>query len=213
MFKTYIENMKKRVKLSAEDISDMRVMLSEASAEDQEASKADVEDLAKKQEEQAKADAEAAAAAEAAKVAEEAKKAEETQLSEKNGMVSLAEHNKVKMELASIKLGEEVEGTLMCSEKNATGFRPDAKAEVIGFMLSLSDTQRVAFKGLMTKLSSVDFSVKGKGADEAVNVQLNSEAEYEEKVIALSSKYNKEGMSPADAQKRAMAEVPAPAKK
>lgn len=210
MFKKYIENMKKRVKLSAEDVADMRQMLSEASEEDQEASKQDVEDLAKKQEEQAKADADAAA--EAAKV-QAAKDAETAQLNEKGGVVSLAEHNALKQKIATMELNEEVDGSLMCSEKNPTGFRPDAKSDVVGFMLSLSEGQRVAFKGLMTKLSSVDFSTHGKSGEEAVSVQLSAESDVADKIVALSTKYHSEGLSAADAQKKATAEVMAASKK
>lgn len=209
MFKTILENMKKREKLSVEDVKLARQLLSEASAEDQEASKQDVEDLEKKQTEQAEADKKAAEDAKATADAEATKGAE---LTEKKGVVSLAEHNKVVAELAEIKLGETVEGTLMCSEKNPVGFRPDAKKDVVSFMLSLSEPQRAAFTALMGKTTSVDFSEHGKSGEGAGTAQLN-DATMEDEIVSLSQKYNKEGMSAAEAQKKATAEVQAKHKK
>lgn len=207
MFKQVIESLKKRTKLSVEDIAMARQLLSEASAEDQEANKSEVEDLAKKQEEQAAADAAAKVKAD-----EEAAKAESEKqaLSEKNGTVSLAEHNAMKQKLARIELSEEVKSTLMLSSSKSVGFREEALSNVLDFMVSLSDTQRSAFKDLMGKVVSVDLSTRGADGDQAGKVvDLSNEDAKADAVVALTSKLMAADakLSAADAQKKAYAEV------
>jgi len=202
MLKKLIEDLKGRSKLSESDTKFARTLLSEASAEDQEAMKADVEDLEKKQAEQAAADA---------KAAEEAKQAEEAKLAEATkGTVSLAEHLALKEKYEKVELSEVVETNLMLSEKRPAGFRPDAKEEAVKFMLSLNETQRAAFLSLMSKNSHVEFGEKGKAvnADELKKTQL-SEEQKQEAIVKRSHELlaEKKAANITEAQKMAMKEL------
>lgn len=193
MLKKFVEGLKQRVKLSAEDIAFARTLLSDASPEDADEVKADVDELEKKQKEQA--DAEATAAEEAKKAAEDAEKAakEATEkLAEVEGKtISLSEYNKLKAELEVKNLTEEVNTSLVLSDKNKDltfGFLGESVPEVVAFMQTLSEPQRVTFKSIVSKVKSVDFSTRGGNATETVALS----GDMEDKVIALADKFMKE---------------------
>lgn len=198
MFPKYIEDLKQREKLSAADIAFARTLLSEVSDEQAEEAKAEVDELEKKQQEQAEAEAKAAEEAKKAQEAEveQAKAEEAAKLSEKANVVSLEEFNKVKSQLEIKTLTEEVNASLVLSDKNkdlAVGFLDEEVPAIVAFMQSLNDEQRNQFKSIVAKVKSVDFATRGKNAMEAV--KLNDGASTEDQVIALAEKLMKENPS------------------
>lgn len=190
MFKKYIEDLKQREKLSAKDVEFARSLLSEVAPEDAEQAQADVADLEKKQQEQAEAEAKAAEDAKQAADAEAKAKADEAaKLAEQNkGTVSLEEYNRVKSELEVKTLTEDVTKSLVLSDKNkdvAFGFLDEDVPAVVGFMQTLSDVQRAAFKGIVAKVKSVDFSTRGGNAMKTVNLS----GDTEDQIVALADKF------------------------
>ncbi len=101
--------------------------------------------------------------------------------------------------LAKIELSE-VADKLMVSDKKNTGFLGASKAEVINFMLGLSDVQRTAFVALMGSVKHVDLKeIGGKAGkekepdgDEGLDEEEKAE-KYAEKLTAKAAKILKDG--------------------
>ena len=196
MFKKYIEDLKTREKLSVSDISFARTLLSDVASEDADTAKAEVDDLEKKQQEQADAEAKAAEDAKKAQEAEveKAKADEAAKLSEQTKTVSLDEYNKVKQELEVKNLTEDVTKTLVLSDKNkdvAFGFLDEDVAGVVSFMQTLNETQRASFKAIVAKVKSVDFSTRGGSADKTVTLS----GDTEDQILQLADKLMSEDKS------------------
>lgn len=205
MFKAYIANLKKRQKLSAEDIALAKTLLNEEPAEEQEAHKAEVADLEKKQQ------ADAAAEKAEADKKEEAMKAQ-------NGGISLSEfrdlqesNKKLAEQLALREVSDDVQGSLILSEKQGVGFLDEEKNAVVAFMATLTAEQRTAFKGLVSKVKNVDFSTRGTTKGERVAVA-NGSKSYDERVAERAQAIFNEGAGKVtlrEAQDKAMEEITA----
>lgn len=207
MFKKYIEDLQGRAKLTVEDVKLARTLLSEVAPEDADQAQADVEDLEKKQQEQAEADKKAE---EDAKAEADAKaKAQADALAEQGkNTVSLEEHNRLKAELEVKTLTEEVSKTLVLSDKNkdlAFGFLDEDVPAVVAFLQGLNDVQRTAFKGLVSKVKSVDFSTRGGKATETVNLT----GDNDDKIVSLAEKFMSEDakLSVGEAQHKAKVQL------
>jgi len=123
------------------------------------------------------------------------KEMEKEKLSEKSQVVSLTEFTKLQEELSELKfkqdlieLNQEVENTMMLSEKNKLGFAKNNIDEVASFMVNLSQDQREQFTKIVSMVRTVDLSING--TDEKGN---NSELSQEDQIIVLSDKLLKEG--------------------
>jgi len=208
--KQFAEKLSAQEKVSKEDVHMLKGMFAMLSEEEQVEAAPAVEEVETKVEEEPEA---AATPAEvdpetAAKEAEQAELAEKTlsenkTLSEQN--LALAEENKKMAEkLAEADLAEEFRSGLLLSETVSVGFEADAQSEVVGFMRTLSEDQRTAFKSVLKSVRNVDFKVAGAAAKASATVQLS-----EDSIVELAEKLLSEGKAKNidEAQKMALAEL------
>lgn len=107
--------------------------------------------------------------------------------------VSLAEFNaereknlKLQEKVDRMELNEVVEKKLLHAEGRQVGFSSAQKDAVVGFMLSLSETQRKEFLSLMAVASHVDLSVKGSDGEGDVEAK-GTQAEEDKKLEAAEA--------------------------
>lgn len=208
MLKKIIEGLMAREKLAADDVKMVQSLLTEADSTELDELKPKVAELEAKLKKQV----ELAAADDAEEEEEEGeeegdgkkKKSKKTeQMAEGKKVQALTEQlSEVTKRLERKELTESVEESMILSEESGvtTGFNDEDQESVVSFMESLDKDQRKAFTELVSKVKSVDFTVRG-GAGERVNLSGSTD----EKIAELSEKLmeSDKTLSVADAQRKA----------
>ena len=214
-FKLFLAELQKKEVVSLAEKTLLSEMVKTLSEEEQEEVKAEVEAEQAKQEEVKEE-------IEADKEDKEADKEDNTDKALAETVKSLAETNRkkdaeikklsedvalMKEERRNIQLSEKADAIIL-SDNVPTGFKPEAKEEVVSFMKTLSDAQVDAFIKLSESLVHVDFIEHGSSAQYAAKTDCAQEdaaqalackmMEADKKLpkhLALSQAYSKLGMA------------------
>lgn len=204
-FKLFADKLKAQGKVSKDEMSTLKGMFAMLSEEEQTEAQPEV-DAVEETVEEAPADAPAAPVAPAV---EDKQLAEGVTLSEfralQTSVTQLAEEKKtLEGKLEDKELSEDFQSSMVLSENQKTGFQKDAQESVVGFMKTLSESQREQFKALVGQVRTIDLATLGSTKAGKVAPERGEDA-----VVALSEKLMKEGKAKdiTEAQKMAAAEL------